>query len=141
MPDQPLTIEAAAAALRDGSTTSVALTEQCIKLADRFDPDMGTYLARFDETALDAAAKADADLAAGIDRGPLQGIPLGIKDIIATDEGPPTTRSPSRSPATRGTWPARRRARARGPASPWPPAWCSAGSAPTPAAPCEAPRR
>ena len=45
---------------------------------------------RFDETALAAAAQADADFAAGVDRGPLQGIPLGVKDIIAAREGATT---------------------------------------------------
>ena len=37
--------------------------------------------------------KADEELAAGEDRGPLHGIPLGIKDIITTDEGPTTCQS------------------------------------------------
>lgn len=40
-----------------------------------------------------AAARADTELAAGYDRGPLHGIPVGIKDIIATAEGPPTAQS------------------------------------------------
>jgi aspartyl-tRNA(Asn)/glutamyl-tRNA(Gln) amidotransferase subunit A len=116
VPDHPLTIKDAAAALRDGSTTSVALTEHCIKMADRFDPDMGTYLARFDDTALNAAAQADADFAAGVDRGPLQGVPLGIKDIIATDEGPTTAQSLILDPAwgAKGDAPVIARLRAAG---------------------------
>ena len=51
--------------------------------ADAHDATLGTYVARFDDTALAAAAQADADFAAGVDRGALQGIPLGVKDIIA----------------------------------------------------------
>jgi aspartyl-tRNA(Asn)/glutamyl-tRNA(Gln) amidotransferase subunit A len=54
---------------------------------------LGTYLRRFDESALVAAANADEELAKGIDRGPLHGIPIGVKDIIATDEGPTTAQS------------------------------------------------
>ncbi len=81
------------AALRSGETTSVALVEAYQEAADRLDPQLGTYLARFDDAALAAAAAADAELAAGHDRGPLHGIPLGIKDIIATDEGPTTAQS------------------------------------------------
>ena len=46
-----------------------------------------------DASALDEARQADADFANGIDRGPLQGIPLGIKDIIATDNAPTTAQS------------------------------------------------
>ena len=89
----PLTITDAGIALRDGSLTSVALTEAVQQAADRLDETLGTWLARFDEAALVRAAAADAELAAGHDRGPLHGIPLGIKDILATDEGPTTAQS------------------------------------------------
>jgi aspartyl-tRNA(Asn)/glutamyl-tRNA(Gln) amidotransferase subunit A len=88
-----LTITEAAAALRAGTTTSVALTEAAFAVADAHDEALGVYLSRFDDTALAAAAKADAELAAGVDHGPLHGIPLGIKDIIATDEGETTAQS------------------------------------------------
>jgi aspartyl-tRNA(Asn)/glutamyl-tRNA(Gln) amidotransferase subunit A len=89
----PLTITEAGEALRDGSLTSVELTRAVQEAADRLDETLGTWLARFDETALARAAEADAELAAGNDRGPLHGIPLGIKDILATDEGPTTAQS------------------------------------------------
>ncbi|AEA26790.1 amidase [Pseudonocardia benzenivorans] len=88
-----LSITDAAAALRSGETTSVALTEAGYAVADAHDEALGVYLRRFDETALAAAAKADEELAAGVDKGPLHGIPLGIKDIIATDEGETTAQS------------------------------------------------
>ncbi len=89
----PLTITEAAAALRDGTTTSFELTRDCLAAADRYGDPLGTWLARFDESALARAAQADAELAAGADFGPLHGIPLGIKDILATDEGPTTAQS------------------------------------------------
>lgn len=87
------------AALRAGETTSVELVQAYQAAADALDPQLGTYLARFDEAALIAAADADAELAAGKDRGPLHGIPLGIKDIIATEEGPTTAQSLVLDPA------------------------------------------
>lgn len=90
---RPWTIESAAAALRAGEVTSVELTAGAQAAADRLDPQLGTWLARFDQSALDRAAQADAELAAGTDLGPLHGIPLGIKDILATDEGPTTAQS------------------------------------------------
>src|ERR1700760_3441986 len=93
MTEIPLTIVDAAKALRDGTLTSVELTTACFEAADALDEKLGTYIARFDEAALEAAAAADEALAAGDDRGPLQGIPLGIKDIIATKEGPTTGQS------------------------------------------------
>lgn len=88
-----LTITDAAAALRAGKTTSVELTQAAYAVADAHDGELGVYLSRFDESALAAAATADAELAAGIDKGPLHGIPLGVKDIIATDEGITTAQS------------------------------------------------
>jgi aspartyl-tRNA(Asn)/glutamyl-tRNA(Gln) amidotransferase subunit A len=48
---------------------------------------------RLDDNALAAAAKADEELAAGVDKGPLHGIPIGIKDIISTTDAPSTAQS------------------------------------------------
>ncbi len=95
----PLTITAAAAALRSGALTSVELTQAVLARADKLDSKLGTYITRMDETALEAAAAADAELAAGTDRGVLHGIPLGIKDIIATDGAPTTSQSLIMDPA------------------------------------------
>jgi aspartyl-tRNA(Asn)/glutamyl-tRNA(Gln) amidotransferase subunit A len=88
--DVPSTITEAGAALRNGALTSVELTKALLARADAHDAKLGTYVVRFDESALAAAAQADSDLAAGVDRGPLQGIPLGVKDIIAAREGATT---------------------------------------------------
>lgn len=89
----PVTATDAAAALRDGSMTSVDLTTEMIRRADELDSELGTYVTRLDGPALEAAAQADRDLAAGIDRGPLQGIPLGVKDILAVAEARTTANS------------------------------------------------
>ncbi len=93
MTELPRTISDAAAALRRGDTTSVALTSAMLAQADTVDPALGVYLHRGDEAALAAARRADAELAEGYDRGPLHGIPLGIKDIIATKDAPTTAQS------------------------------------------------
>lgn len=84
------TIKDAAAALRDGSLTSTALTQQILDRASTLNPVLGAYVEITAEAALEQAAAADVALAAGDDRGPLQGIPLAIKDIIAM-KGAPTT--------------------------------------------------
>lgn len=93
MAEFPMTIQEAAAALRGGDLTSVDLVERSIARADSLDERLGTYLARFDDAALAAAKSADDELATGVDRGPLHGIPLGIKDIISTADGPTTAQS------------------------------------------------
>ena len=93
LPSVPSTITEAAAAIRAGELTSVDLVERCLARADVLDPIYGIYLQRLDQSARDAAAEADAELAAGRDRGLLHGIPLGIKDIIATRESATTGQS------------------------------------------------
>jgi aspartyl-tRNA(Asn)/glutamyl-tRNA(Gln) amidotransferase subunit A len=87
------TLSEAAAALRDGALTSVGLTEGLIARADLLDECLGTYQSRSDASALDAARRADTELEAGVDRGPLHGIPIGIKDVIAVADGPTTAGS------------------------------------------------
>jgi aspartyl-tRNA(Asn)/glutamyl-tRNA(Gln) amidotransferase subunit A len=93
MTDLPLTIKAAAAGLRDGQITSVELTEGMLDRIEHLNPRLGAFIAVTGETALAAARQADADLERGLDKGPLQGIPLGVKDIIATREAPTTANS------------------------------------------------
>jgi aspartyl-tRNA(Asn)/glutamyl-tRNA(Gln) amidotransferase subunit A len=95
----PLTIEEASVALRDGSLTSVELTALMLEQADRHDGWLGSFVARFDETALARAEQADAELAGGTDLGPLHGIPIGVKDILAAREGPTTAQSVVLDPA------------------------------------------
>jgi aspartyl-tRNA(Asn)/glutamyl-tRNA(Gln) amidotransferase subunit A len=97
--DFPRTLTEAAAALRAGTVTSVELAKDAVARADRLDGQLGVYLARFDDYALETAASADAELAAGRDRGPLHGIPCAVKDILAMAEGPTTAQSLILDPA------------------------------------------
>jgi Asp-tRNA(Asn)/Glu-tRNA(Gln) amidotransferase A subunit family amidase len=89
----PLTVTETAAKFRSGELTSVELTRRMLEQAERLDGRLGSFLARFDETALAAAQQADDDFGGGVDRGPFQGIPVGIKDILAAREGPTTAQS------------------------------------------------
>lgn len=91
--DMPLTIRQAAQMLRSDQLTCVALTETALERAGRLDGKLGCYVTRFDEAALATAAVADRELATGCDRGPLHGIPLALKDVIAAAEGPTTAQS------------------------------------------------
>jgi aspartyl-tRNA(Asn)/glutamyl-tRNA(Gln) amidotransferase subunit A len=65
--DVPLSIGEAAAGLRDGRLTSRRLTEAMIARADRLDERLGTFLHRTTSEALEAAERADRELAAGQD--------------------------------------------------------------------------
>jgi aspartyl-tRNA(Asn)/glutamyl-tRNA(Gln) amidotransferase subunit A len=88
-----LTLKEAGERLRDGSLTSVELTRAVLDRANELDAAIGSYLARFDDDALEAAGKADEELAGGNDRGPLHGIPVAVKDLLAAREGPTTAQS------------------------------------------------
>ncbi|MEC8922334.1 MAG: amidase [Actinomycetota bacterium] len=102
--------------LRDGKLTSREIVERALEASEYLDPILGTYLCRFDETALESAERADSELQSGVDRGPLHGIPLGIKDIISTDEGPTSAQSLVQDPSwgNQGDGPLLRRLRAAG---------------------------
>ena len=77
-------ISEAAAALGAGDTTALALTEATLSRIKLTEPTVHAYAAVPEETALAAAARADQEIAAGKTRGPLHGIPIGVKDIIYT---------------------------------------------------------
>jgi aspartyl-tRNA(Asn)/glutamyl-tRNA(Gln) amidotransferase subunit A len=94
MPDDlPLTIDDAAAALRSGRVSSVQLTTGFLERISSLNESLGAFVAVCGETALKTAEAADRDFATGLDRGPLQGIPLAVKDIIATKDAPTTANS------------------------------------------------
>jgi len=70
--------------LREGSLTSAALTEAALGHADAHNPALHAFITVTHDRARTDAARADAELQAGIDRGPLHGIPYGLKDIYDT---------------------------------------------------------
>ena len=70
--------------LRDGDTTAVRLLEGALERAGRYEAQVHAFLTIDREWALETAGRADADLADGIDRGPLHGIPIALKDNMCT---------------------------------------------------------
>ena len=95
----PRTIEDAGAALRQGDVTSLELTEAALDRIEKLDPRLGAFLAVNAAGARVQARQADASFAAGLDRGPLQGIPFGLKDILATADQATTANSLILDPA------------------------------------------
>jgi aspartyl-tRNA(Asn)/glutamyl-tRNA(Gln) amidotransferase subunit A len=91
--DLPSTIVEAGAWLRSGRISSVQLTSALLDRAMAAQDSIGAFQCFTEESALAAAAQADAELASGQDRGPLHGIPLGIKDLLATADAPTTASS------------------------------------------------
>jgi len=70
--------------------TSLDLTQMYLARLKRYDPKLHFVITLTEERALDQARAADQDLAAGLYRGPLHGIPWGAKDLLAV-KGYPTT--------------------------------------------------
>src|SRR4051812_15698870 len=99
MTELPSTIAEAAEWLRAGRITASALTETLLARAQATQDTLGAFIAIMGESARASAVQADADFASGIDRGPLQGIPFAVKDIIATKDAPTTANSLALDPA------------------------------------------
>ncbi|TPJ48346.1 MULTISPECIES: amidase [unclassified Mesorhizobium] len=76
--------------MRAGETTAVAATEAYLARIAAYDRQLQTYEHVAASAALRAAKLVDEALAGGVDFGPLMGVPIAIKDIIAV-EGMPTT--------------------------------------------------
>jgi amidase len=75
--------------LRRREVTSVEVTRAQLERIDRLDRHLASYARITPEHALGEAEIADAEIAAGRYRGPLHGVPLGIKDLFWT-KGVPT---------------------------------------------------
>ena len=76
------TIAAARDALRKGEITATDLTMACLTAIDAGD-DLGAFVHKTPEIALEQARAADARIKAG-DAPAMCGIPLGIKDLFCT---------------------------------------------------------
>ena len=79
-----LTLKDAAARLKSGDLSPVDLTELMLARVERLNPELVAYVTVAGEEALADARAAEAEIRDGRYRGPLHGIPLSIKDNIAT---------------------------------------------------------
>lgn len=76
--------------LRAGTVTSSQLTEYFLERLASRGPALNAVVTVTTDVALQQANQADRELKDGKDRGPLHGIPYGLKDLFAT-KGIPTT--------------------------------------------------
>lgn len=89
MQDTP-SLSEAARAIRAGTLSPVALTEHCLGVVERLDGRLNAFVTLTASLARQAAEEAEKEIRAGRWRGPLHGIPIGIKDVIDV-AGVPTT--------------------------------------------------
>jgi Asp-tRNA(Asn)/Glu-tRNA(Gln) amidotransferase A subunit family amidase len=66
------------------AVSSADLTRMYLDRLKRFDDRLHCVVTLTESTALEQAARADAEIKAGRSRGPLHGVPYGIKDLFAT---------------------------------------------------------
>ncbi len=83
-------IAAATVALRSGATTSADIVTTSLQAVDRHNPWTNAFTRVDADAARAEAAAMDAERAGGMDRGPLHGIPISLKDLIDV-AGQPTT--------------------------------------------------
>ncbi len=76
--------------LKARKITSAKLTDIYLTRLKRLNPTLLCAVTIMEDQARAEAAKADAEIAAGKYRGPLHGIPYGVKDLFST-KGVPTT--------------------------------------------------
>ena len=96
MSDTPLhfkTVAELSSLLANGSLTSVALTEAVITRTLAVEDRVQAFNSHDRESALNQAKASDARRAAGRSLGPLDGIPIGLKDVIAVRDQPLTASS------------------------------------------------
>lgn len=70
--------------LRSGAVSSAKLTGMMFDRIAALDEKLNAFITLTPELAERQARQADRELAAGIDRGPLHGIPVAIKDLFET---------------------------------------------------------
>jgi len=70
--------------IRNGDVSSVELTQSLIDRIDQVEGDLNSYITVTGEQALERAAAADAGIASGDLDGPLAGVPVMVKDNMAT---------------------------------------------------------
>jgi Asp-tRNA(Asn)/Glu-tRNA(Gln) amidotransferase A subunit family amidase len=83
-----LTIHAAAEQIRQGKLSPVELLESCLERIDSLEPTVRAWVLVDRERARAEAEDRTAELKRGHWRGPLHGIPIGIKDIIDVFDWP-----------------------------------------------------
>ena len=84
------TIFELSAALRKRQVSPIELTRDCLERIEKVNPALNAFILVTAKRAMEQAQHAEDEIAQGKWRGPLHGIPIGLKDLIDT-AGIPTT--------------------------------------------------
>ena len=78
------TISELAPRIRSGEVSPVELTEAALARAESMQQTLNTFITLLPEQAMNQAREEEAAIGRGEYKGPLQGIPIGLKDNLAT---------------------------------------------------------
>jgi aspartyl-tRNA(Asn)/glutamyl-tRNA(Gln) amidotransferase subunit A len=70
--------------LRQGAISPVEVVATCLERIEQLNPRLNAFITVLANEALEAAGQAAEEIAAGRWRGPLHGIPVGVKDFFDT---------------------------------------------------------
>jgi aspartyl-tRNA(Asn)/glutamyl-tRNA(Gln) amidotransferase subunit A len=70
--------------LRNRELSPVELTKTCLAKIEKLNPILNAFIAVTGDSALQQARQAESEIQRGEWRGPLHGVPLGLKDIVDT---------------------------------------------------------
>jgi Asp-tRNA(Asn)/Glu-tRNA(Gln) amidotransferase A subunit family amidase len=76
--------------IKSRQISSVELTRIYLERIKKYDPKLQSFITVTEDLAISQAQKADEEIAAGNNKGPLHGIPYGIKDLAAVPDYPTT---------------------------------------------------
>ena len=85
-----LSVAQSAAAIRDGALSPTELMDSLLARVAALEPRLSAWVTLDQEAARSAARQAENELARSGPRGPLHGVPVGLKDIFCST-GAPTT--------------------------------------------------
>lgn len=69
---------------RNGSASPVEITTDCFSRVQKLNPALKAFITLTKSSALDQARQAETEIHSGRWRGPLHGVPIGLKDLIDT---------------------------------------------------------
>ena len=73
--------------IRTGKISPVDVVDACLTRINRLNPTLNAFITVFDDDARELAKQAEAEITAARWKGPLHGIPVGIKDFYDTAGG------------------------------------------------------
>lgn len=79
-----LSLTEAAEQIRARRLSPIELTRDCLARIERLNPELNAFITVTAEQALEAARQAESGISSGNYRGPLHGIPIGLKDLFDT---------------------------------------------------------